>query len=93
MIVKEFIEKFTFTKIHKLCVSLQNQNLQREKKSLEENLEKVLTAIFSRKDLNYKPLEQVKFVKTEGINAYDLVNHEWLFVSKDSIDQINKQFA
>ncbi|MGE4234534.1 MAG: 50S ribosomal protein L4 [Bacteriovoracia bacterium] len=37
-------------------------------------------------------LRRAKFLPTEGVNAYDLVKHDWLFISKQSAESIAKRF-
>lgn len=38
-------------------------------------------------------LPKVGFVKTDGINVYDMVKYEWLIMSKDSVKDITARLA
>ena len=38
-------------------------------------------------------LPTVSYLTTEGVNAYDLVKHDWLFLSKESAEALAKRLA
>ena len=38
-------------------------------------------------------IPSANFLRTDGVNAYDLVKYEWLFVSKDSVKTLTTQFS
>jgi large subunit ribosomal protein L4 len=44
-------------------------------------------------ELASRNIAGVKFVRATGVNAYDLVRHEWLMISKNSVASLTKWLA
>lgn len=44
-------------------------------------------------ELASRNLERGKFLRTEGVNVYDVVNHEWLVLSKKAAEALGQRLA
>ena len=44
-------------------------------------------------ELASRNLEKAKFLRTEGVNVFDLVNHEWLVLSKKAAQALSERLA
>lgn len=44
-------------------------------------------------ELASRNLERHKFLRTEGVNVYDVVNHEWLVLSKQAAQSLAERLA
>jgi large subunit ribosomal protein L4 len=44
-------------------------------------------------ELASRNLEKAKFLRTEGVNVYDVVNHEWLVLSKKAAQALGERLA
>ena len=44
-------------------------------------------------ELASRNLEKHKFLRTEGVNVYDVVNHEWLVISKKAAQALGERLA
>jgi large subunit ribosomal protein L4 len=44
-------------------------------------------------ELASRNLEKAKYLRTEGVNVYDLVNHEWLVLSKKAAQTLGERLA
>lgn len=44
-------------------------------------------------ELASRNLEKAKFLRTEGVNVYDVVNHEWLVISKKAAQALSERLT
>jgi large subunit ribosomal protein L4 len=44
-------------------------------------------------ELASRNLEKAKYLRTEGVNVYDVVNHEWLVLSKKAAQTLGERLA
>jgi large subunit ribosomal protein L4 len=44
-------------------------------------------------ELASRNLEKAKFIRTEGVNVFDVVNHEWLVLSKKAAQALGEKLA
>jgi len=44
-------------------------------------------------ELASRNLEKAKFLRTEGVNVYDVVNHEWLVLSKKAAQRLAERLS
>lgn len=44
-------------------------------------------------ELASRNLEKAKYLRTEGVNVYDVVNHEWLVISKKAAQTLGERLA
>jgi large subunit ribosomal protein L4 len=44
-------------------------------------------------ELASRNLEKAKFLRTEGVNVYDVVNHEWLVLSKKAAQALGERLS
>jgi len=59
------------------------------------NLEKVLIVDEANQNLELsgRNVPKVRILRTEGINVYDVVRHDWLILTKKSVDVVTKRLS
>lgn len=58
-------------------------------------LDKVLIVDDQNKNLELsgRNIPKVRVLRSEGINVYDIVRHEWLILTKKSLESVQKKLA
>ena len=59
------------------------------------NLDKVLIVDEANKNLELsgRNIPKLRILRTEGINVYDIVRHEWLILTKKSLETVQKRLS
>ena len=81
------VDKFTFTK----PATQLAEKMMKEAFKIEKTL--VVTMADKNAELSIRNLKGMKILRTEGLNVYDIVKHEWLMITQDAVKAIEARLG